>query len=119
MFYEAVWRQLNTITFEPIAGKKIQLFDQFHSAGSVPTTDEKLLIDITRALNIELPESKDTSEILCAVESHDKGKDALNQVKLFYRGVGHIMASCLGTLNGVIAPNALPQLFRNGTSLRW
>ena len=114
MFYEAVWLQLNTIAIEPGGGKIIQLFDESFPAGSVPTTDESLLFKIANAVQIELPESKETADLLSAVEHDEDGKDALDQAKLFYRGIGHIMASCLGT-NNVIAPNALPQLFRNGT----
>jgi hypothetical protein len=124
-FYEAVWMQLGTITL-PVGQSgetkttQIHLFDDSFPAGAVPTTDECLLFQIAKALDLMPNRRNETTvaDLRHVVEQDEVGKDALTQAKLYYRGVGHIMASCLGT-NGVISPNALPQLFQNGRSLLW
>jgi hypothetical protein len=134
MFYEAVWRQLSSIAIEPKIFKPqkklktlydssgesdnaivtvIKLFDESSPVGSTPTKDETLLTQIARSLKIELPPYSEIADLRSAVEHDKEGRRTLDEAMLFYRGVGHIMANCLVT-NNVIAPNVLPQLFRNG-----
>lgn len=89
--------------------KQIKLFEESCSAGSLPTTNEKLCHAIALALNIKIVGEK----VLELVEGDVKGKKALAVAKQMYRAIGRVMASCLATGN-VISPTALPQLFRNG-----
>lgn len=89
--------------------KEIKLFEESCSAGSLPSTNEKLYHDIVRALKIKVV----GENLLPFVEQDTKGRKVLAVAKATYRAIGRVMASCLATGN-VISPTALPQLFRNG-----